>query len=445
MTIFTGGGTICVALRCLGRANQGPRPSEQWRVSEGVSRQDERHVGCWLFIKSRRMEIVKGLQMEAAKPLLSNDCSNQIATPPQELDRIWDLSPDLLAITDAEGRCLNVNPAWTAVLDWSESDLLGRSADWLFHPDDRDKSQINQFTVGKKPLRFENRVRHKSGTYSPFAWVAVRDDDRIYAAARDISAIRHAQDEVRASLHQIGQAERQTAMSEMTASIAHEINQPLSSIITNGQAGLRWLTRPEPDLAEVGKVLNRIVADGQRAGEVISSIRSMFGQDRREKRSLKVNDLICDVLALVHGNLESRRVALRMELSEGKLETVADRVQLQQVLLNLFNNALDAMGSVVGRTGMLSVKSQFLEPSDILILIEDNGCGIDPKNADRIFDAFFTTKSHGMGMGLSICRSIIEAHGGRLWAAPASTHGTIFYVTLPMSLPHNEAGTLAPR
>ena len=135
----------------------------------------------------------------------------------------------------------------------------------------------------------------------------------------------------------------------------------------------------------------------------------MFGQDRREKRSLKVNDLICDVLALVHGNLESRRVALRMELSEGKLETVADRVQLQQVLLNLFNNALDAMGSVVGRTGMLSVKSQFLEPSDILILIEDNGCGIDPRNADRIFDAFFTTKSHGMGMGLSICRSIIEA------------------------------------
>src|SRR4249920_532700 len=143
------GGTIFVAFRCLWRANQGPRPSEQWRVSEGVSRQDERHVGCWLFIKSRRMEIVKGLQMEAAKPLLSNDCSSQIATPPQELDRIWDLSPDLLAITDAEGRCLNVNPAWTAVLDWSESDLLGRSADWLFHPDDRDKSQINQFTVGK--------------------------------------------------------------------------------------------------------------------------------------------------------------------------------------------------------------------------------------------------------------------------------------------------------
>jgi signal transduction histidine kinase len=172
----------------------------------------------------------------------------------------------------------------------------------------------------------------------------------------------------------------------LTASIAHEVNQPLSSIVTSGQAGLRWLGRPEPDLAEVRKALNRIVADGQRAGEVISSIRSMFGQDRRDKGLLKVNDLICDVLALVHGNLESQHVALQLALSAGVLEVVADRVQLQQVLLNLFNNALEAM-------------------------------------------------SHGMGMGLAICRSIVEAHGGRLWAAPRLAQGTIFYMTLPMPAP----------
>jgi signal transduction histidine kinase len=119
-------------------------------------------------------------------------------------------------------------------------------------------------------------------------------------------------------------------------------------------------------------------------------------------------------------------------LSAGAVEVVADRVQLQQVLLNVFNNAIEAMSSVADRPGLLAVKSQLLEPDEALILVEDNGCGIDPENADRIFEAFFTTKSHGMGMGLSICRSIVEAHGGRLWAAPGAVQGTVFYLTLPM-------------
>lgn len=352
-----------------------------------------------------------------------------------DTDRMWEISPDLLAITDADGICLSVNPAWTAVLQWSEAELIAQNPSWLVHPEDREKSQINRRTVGSTPLLFENRLRHKNGTYSSFSWVAVRGGDRIYISARDISAMRRAQDDLRVSLNAIGEADRHTTMSEMTASIAHELNQPLSSIVTNGQAGLRWLVRPEPDLAEVRKVLDRVVADGQRAAEVISSIRSMFGQARRDKGLLKVNDLICDVLALVHGNLENQHVALQMALSAGVLEVVADRVQLQQVLLNLFNNALEAMSSVAGRPGLLTVKSQVLEPSDVLILVEDNGCGIDPENADRIFEAFFTTKSHGMGMGLAICRSIVEAHGGRLWAAPGSAQGTVFYMTLPMHAP----------
>jgi C4-dicarboxylate-specific signal transduction histidine kinase len=167
-------------------------------------------------------------------------------------------------------------------------------------------------------------------------------------------------------------------MSELTASIAHEINQPLSAIITNSQAGLRWLARAEPDLDEVRKALNRIADDGRRAGEVLSSIRAMFGEGRREKQSVKVNDLICDVLTLIHAELERQHVALQMELSDGVFEIIADRVQLQQVLLNLFNNALEAMSSVTGRPRLLSVKSQTLEPSDIAILVEDCGAGIDP-------------------------------------------------------------------
>jgi PAS domain S-box-containing protein len=349
-----------------------------------------------------------------------------------EANRMWEVSPDLLAITDAGGIYLDVNPAWTAILQWSGPELVGQDATWLIHPEDREKSQINWQTVGATPLLFESRIRHKNGTYSPFSWIAVRAGHNIYAAARDISALRRAQDNLRVSLNAIGEADRHRTMLEMTAWIAHELNQPLASIIINGQAGLRWMSRPEPDLGEVRRALDRMVADGQRAGEVISSIRSMFGQDRRNKAPLKLNDLICDVLALVHGNLESQGVALQLVLSAEVVEVVADRVQLQQVLLNVFTNALEAMRSVADRPGLLAVKSQLLGPDEALILVEDNGCGIDPENADRIFEAFFTTKSHGMGMGLSICRSIVEAHGGRLWAAPGAVQGTVFYLTLPM-------------
>jgi C4-dicarboxylate-specific signal transduction histidine kinase len=263
--------------------------------------------------------------------------------------------------------------------------------------------------------------------------VAVREGDRIYASARDITEAKRAEDALRVSRQEIGRADRQTTMSEMTASIAHELNQPLSAIITNGHAGLRWLARPDPDLEEIRKVLTRVVDDGGRAGEIISSIRAMFGKDRREKRFLKVNDLICDVLALVQDQFGSQHVAFQLELSDGVPEILADRIQLQQVLLNLFNNALEAMSTISHRPRVLSVKSQTLDPSALLILVEDTGTGIDPTHVDRIFEPFFTTKPRGMGMGLSICRSIVEAHGGRLWASPGSVHGTAFYLTLPIT------------
>jgi signal transduction histidine kinase len=185
--------------------------------------------------------------------------------------------------------------------------------------------------------------------------------------------------------------------------------------------------------------LKRIVDDGRRASDVISSIREIFGKGQRERHSVRVNDLICDVLALVRPERERQRVALRKELSEEVPEIIADRVQLQQVLLNIFNNALDAMSSVVERPRLLSVKSQILAASEILILVEDCGAGIAPQNVGRIFDAFFTTKADGMGMGLSICRSIIQAHGGRLWVSPGTVHGTMFCITLPMRSSSDQA------
>ena len=199
----------------------------------------------------------------------------------------------------------------------------------------------------------------------------------------------------------------------------------------NANAGLRWLAKADPDVDEARAVLKQIVADGHRTGEVIANIRAMFGQDRREKTSVRVNDLIGGVLALVRGELESHHVSLRYEMPEGLPEVMVERVQLQQVLLNLIMNAVDAMNSVADRERRLTIKSRVHDLHDVIIAVEDSGTGIDANHVDRIYDAFFTTKANGMGMGLSICRSIIESHGGQLWTEPGSRHGTIFYVQLP--------------
>ena len=163
-------------------------------------------------------------------------------------DRIWNVLEDLLVTIDAEGEYISVNPAWTTVLGWSETELLGHNPEWLIHPDDRKKTvnELNRLAAGQRTLRFENRLRHKNGSHSLFSWVAVRDQDLIYAAARDITEIKRSEDALRFSIREIGKADRHTTMSEMTASIAHEINQPLSAIITNSQAGLRWLARADP-------------------------------------------------------------------------------------------------------------------------------------------------------------------------------------------------------
>jgi signal transduction histidine kinase len=217
----------------------------------------------------------------------------------------------------------------------------------------------------------------------------------------------------------------------MAASIAHEMNQPLSAIVTNGGIGLRLLARVEHNLDEVREVLKRIVDDGLRAGGIIASIRAMFAKDPREKSLVSIRDLVDEVLALVHDVLQSNRIALRVELHRELPQVMANRVQLRQVVLNLIMNAVEAMGSPETRERSLVVKSELHEARDVLITVEDSGPGIDSKDMHRIFDAFFTTKSHGMGLGLSICQSIIESHGGRLWVSPRIPRGAVFSVQLP--------------
>jgi signal transduction histidine kinase len=222
-----------------------------------------------------------------------------------------------------------------------------------------------------------------------------------------------------------------TSMGEMAASIAHEINQPLSAIVTNANAGLRWLTNATPDLNRLETILKRVVRDGLRASDVIASVRGMFKRDANAKVPLSVEELINEVQGLVREDLQSEQILFEARLASGLPSVLADRVQLQQVLLNLISNAIDAMRETRGRPREMRIRAQAIEPGNVLIAVADSGAGIDPKHDGRLFEAFFTTKANGMGLGLSICRSIIEAHGGRLWATRRNPHGTIFQFTLP--------------
>jgi signal transduction histidine kinase len=233
---------------------------------------------------------------------------------------------------------------------------------------------------------------------------------------------------------------RMMTLEALAASIAHEINQPLAAVVGNGSAGLRWLDRPVPDLPEARAALQRVVRDGHRAAEAIESIRSLFRAANQEKSPISINTIILEALDLLGAELRSERVHVVTDLAADLPMMWANKSQLQQVMLNFITNAVDAMRPLTDRVRVLKVSSRFVSGQSVLIDVADSGTGIEAGKVDGLFDAFFTTKPHGTGMGLAICRSIIEAHGGRLSAAPNEPHGAVFRFTLPVedtSSPHS--------
>jgi signal transduction histidine kinase len=223
---------------------------------------------------------------------------------------------------------------------------------------------------------------------------------------------------------------RLTTMGRLTASMAHEINQPLAAIVANGNAGLRWLARTPPNFDEAREALDQIVKDGHRASDTIEGIRAIFRRGEERRAPVDVNELIGEVLLLTRAEIQNERISVRTELLNDLPNVVGDRIQLQLVFRNLIVNAVEAMSSVIDRQRVLHIKSAII-PSGVRLTVTDSGIGIDQDSTDRIFDTFFTTKSHGMGMGLSICRSIVEAHGGKLSASRSHPYGSIFEIELP--------------
>jgi C4-dicarboxylate-specific signal transduction histidine kinase len=230
-------------------------------------------------------------------------------------------------------------------------------------------------------------------------------------------------------------------LGEMTASIAHEVNQPIAAAVTNAHAGLRWLGAQPPDLEEARQALGRIVRDGSRAGEVIDRIRALVKKVPPRRELLKINQAIRDVIALTQTEVQQNRVRLQTRLADDLPLVPADRVQLQQVIMNLLVNAIEAMSRIGDGSRELTIASGKDDASAVFVEVQDTGPGIDPADLDRLFQSFYTTKPDGIGMGLAISRSIAEAHGGRLSAAPNQPRGAVFRLTLPIQ----EKSMITPR
>ena len=234
--------------------------------------------------------------------------------------------------------------------------------------------------------------------------------------------------EARAHLAHVG---RLTALGELTASIAHEVNQPLAAVVTSGNACLRWLDGQTPNLNKARQSVERIVKDANRASEVVGRVRSLAKRTPPEKDWLNINETILEIIALTRGEIEQNHISLRTQLSDDLPLILGDRVQLQQVLLNLILNGIEAVSAVSGGPREVLITSTKEPSNGVQIAIRDFGIGLEPAKVDHVFDAFHTTKLGGMGIGLTISRSIIEAHGGRIWATPNGSRGAVFQFTLP--------------
>jgi PAS domain S-box-containing protein len=351
---------------------------------------------------------------------------------------VFETSAVGVAVLDKDARLVATNLAFQTMLGYSDQELRTVSLVELGFPDDRGALRRlgeELRTYPRHDTVTQLRRRDGSAMWSHIYFSSILDDDSkprlTIATALDITDHRAAEEAARTAQSELAQVARLTAMGEMSASIAHEVNQPLAAIVANGNAGLRWLANAAPDLDEVRATLKRIVNDGHRAGKVISGVRTLFKKNVQARGPIDVNDLMREVLTLERGELESRHVMVETELGQIP-QVIADRAQLQQVFLNLVTNALDAMGAISDRPRVLRLRTERCEPGKIMVTVHDSGPGIEKKNINRIFEPFFTTKSNGTGMGLSICRSVVESHGGQLMASHGHPHGAVFQIVLPL-------------
>jgi PAS domain S-box-containing protein len=316
------------------------------------------------------------------------------------------------------------------------------------HPDDRARSveQFERASREKTEFEFDYRIVHPGGNVRDIHTVGhpvlspSGDLVEFVGTVIDITERKRAEEErerLRQAQADLARVNRVSTMGELTASLAHEVNQPLAAAVTSANSCIRWLEADVPNLDKARAAAMRIVKDGTRAAEIISRIRLLFQKGTQQLELVDVNEVVEEMIALLRGEAMRYSISVQTELTADLPKVMGDRVQLQQVMMNLMTNSIDAMKSVDG-TRELAIKSQRAENVQLLVSVSDTGVGLPPEQVDQIFNAFFTTKPHGTGMGLRICRSIVESHGGRLWAGDNSPRGASFYLSLPTKVETRE-------
>jgi PAS domain S-box-containing protein len=351
----------------------------------------------------------------------------------EELDQFFNLSLELLCIANTDGYFLRLNPSWERILGHTREELMGKRFFDFIHPEDLDRTHkaVSILASQQKPLHFGNRYRCKDGTYRWLEWTATPAGDLIYAAAHDVTERLKEEIEARQRRDDLAHVTRIAMMGELTTALAHEINQPLTAILSNAEAAQRFLSQASPDISEVRQILEDIVRDDRRANDVVRKVRALVKKEKVRAEPLDLNEVIGVVVALLRADSLLQGLSIDTDLSPRLAAIHGDGIQLQQVILNLILNGAAAMRNSPSGQRKIIVRTAMLDSRTVKTFVKDFGTGIDERNIDRLFEPFYTTKPEGLGMGLSISQTIIKAHGGTMEAWNNREGGATFAFTLP--------------
>ena len=402
---------------------------------------------------------------QAAISLENTRLYRELEVREAKIRRLFDANIIGIFIWNLEGEIIEANEAFLRMVGYSRADLLSGRVRWteLTPPEwrDRDEQAVAEIATTRIFQPLEKEYFRKDGSRVPVMIGGATfegSNDEGVAFVLDLSKQKRAEEALQKMQTELAHVARVTTLGELTASIAHEVSQPLAAMSTNASASLRWLAGDSPNLAEAREAVRRIVRDGSRASGVIARMRALFKKAPAAKEPVDINEIIQEVLAIAQAELQRNRVSLKTECAEDLPMVIGDKIQLQQVILNLVVNAIEAMSGVSEGSRELCVSSQRVsdipgeagtnavegntltesESASVLVGIRDSGPGLDSTQLQRVFETYYTTKSQGMGMGLAISRSIIQAHGGRLWAMANAPRGAVFQFTLPLRVESTE-------
>jgi PAS domain S-box-containing protein len=393
-----------------------------------------------------RVALLKVLASQAAISLENSRLYRDVADREGKIRRLVDANIIGILIGDREGRILEANDAFLRILGYDREDLVSGRVRWteLSPAEWRERDILTQAELNSTGIvqPFEREYFRKDGSRVPVligAAMFKEGGDKRLAFVLDLTERKRAEESLRQSERryheaklELAHANRVATLGQLSASIAHEINQPVAAAVNNASAALRWLGKEPPDLEQARQALNRIFKNGNRASEVIGQMRALLKKAPLQEEDVDINEAILEVIALTRGEVTKNGISVQTQLAEGLPFIRGDWVQLQQVILNLIINAVEALSSVGEGPRELIISTGETKSNGVLVAIRDSGPALTQASLERVFDAFYTTKPGGLGMGLSICRSIIEAHDGQLWASVNVPRGAVFQFTVPV-------------